>query len=601
MRRLVRDPVSWMVLAWVGAGLLWLRLNRWNHFFELDESGYLSMVVRVGDAGWADRWTILTGEGNHGPLQAILALPAQILITTDPRVVLVENLVLAAATAVVVCVTVRRLATRTAGTVAAAIVLLAPGVIEHSRTALTSTPSMFFAALALHFLVRGSGLERTGWAAATGVAIGAMTLARSMTVGLLPAVAVVGLGWAVLRRTPLPVVARNGAVTVATALLTAGWWWVLRWSDVGTYVFGGGSDDTEQFRDPVTKSGVHTAEIVLYLGVLGVIAGLFAALVLLPRGPGRSRRSRTVDIAVAAGSLLALLVGLGAALAAADDPFAPAVVRLLLWPVLPVVVLALAVRRVRRADASEATVPVETDLSTWPIWAGVATGLVVLATSTVYGVGFALPLVPWVAVAGVTTIARRLDGRRWTWWWAPVLAVSAVAAVLVPGPGMETRLVWCVGDAPKAFCDVSSTAEGTQWEETNDRIAARLARIADHHVGDAEPRVAMTGRGFAINGNTVGLSLDLHGGPALALGEYLQGADPVEAELAAVVADAEVVVVLPDRFDHVILTEGSPSPDEVVAAVQGAGFVTCDEIPVPDGRTVTIYVAPSVPAAACAP
>ena len=600
-RRVVRDPVSWMVLTWVGVGLVWLRFNRWNHFFELDGAGYVSMVVRVGDGGWAERWAILSGEGTHGPLQAILALPVQLLVTTDPRLVLVENVLLAAATAVVVCATVRRLSTRSGGTVAAALVLFAPGVIEHSRTALTSTPSMFFAALALHFLVRGSGLERTGWAAATGVAIGAMTLARSMTVGLLPAIAVMGLGWALLRRTPLPVVVRNGAVTVAATVVTAGWWWVLRWPDVGTYVFGGGSDDTERFRDPVVKVGVHTTEIVLYLGVLGVFAGLVAALVLLPRREGRSRRDRMVDVAIASGSLLALVIGLGAAIAAADDPFGPLVVRLVLWPVLPVLVLALTIRRTRRAGATEMTVPPPDDLSTWPIWAGVAAGLLILAASTAYGVGFALPLVPWLVVATVATMARRLEGRSWTWWWGPVIAASAVAGVLVPGPGMDTRLVWCVGDAPKAFCDVRSTADGLRWQETNDRIASRLTRIAEQEDDGVLPRVAMTGRGFAVNPNTVGLSLDLHDGPNLVLDEFLRGEEAVGAELTAVMDDAEVVVVVPDRFDHIILTEGSPTPDEVVTAVRGAGFVTCDEIPVPDGRTVTVYVAPRVPDAACAP
>ena len=114
--RLVRDPLTWLVAVWIGVGLVWLRLNRWNRYFELDESGYVSMAVRVGEADWAQRWHILTTEGNHGPLQAILALPPQMLSIADPRVVLIENLFLAAATAVVTCFTVRRLATRSAGT-----------------------------------------------------------------------------------------------------------------------------------------------------------------------------------------------------------------------------------------------------------------------------------------------------------------------------------------------------------------------------------------------------------------------------------------------------------------------------------------------------
>lgn len=626
--RLVRDPFAWIVSLWALGGLVWLWAYRRTGYFELDEAAYAGMALRLGAAeDWEAFSHVLSVEGTQGPLQALLAFPPQLLVGTDPRILLIQNVLLAAGTAVLVCWSVRRLSTHVAGTVAGTLVLLAPGVIEQSRLALTATPSMFFSALAVYALVRADGLERGRWTAVAGASVGAMTLARSMTIGFVAVFAVVALGWAWSRRTPLTKVVRGALIMGVAALGTAGWWWIIRWDDVSEYLFGGGSAATERVRDPAGKFLAHANEVATNVGPLVLVVGIGLLVALWPRTVVRSRRATVVDLVCAGLSALAV-EAIVSGDAAAGDALRGDV---LPWLLAGGVVLALlrAHRAVRR-DGSDARAAAEAQdaaaagaeradgsgegsgagpgfggdgLATWPLAAGMAVGLAVLGSSTAFGVGFVLPIVPWLAVAGVVA-ARRVLVDRWWRWWAIVVVVAAVpAAVQVPRTGLQAPLTWCAPDEPRAYCEIDSNADGAAWRTVSDRIGDRILRAlaAGREAGVEDPKAALTARDATVNGNTVQLSMQWRHEMLIDVWAFLQGGASVEDQIEAVRADADVVVVVPDRYDRVLLAGDSPTPDELIAGLTASGFRPCDRIPTPGGADVVVLVAPAMPDIACEP
>ena len=82
------------------------------------------------------------------------------------------------------------------GALAAVVVASLPGVSTLSRSFVFALPAAALMACAVYALLRAERLQRTGWAIACGAAIGAMLLARTMTVAFVPgliAAGVVGL------------------------------------------------------------------------------------------------------------------------------------------------------------------------------------------------------------------------------------------------------------------------------------------------------------------------------------------------------------------------------------------------------------------------
>ena len=109
----------------------------------------------------------------------------------------------------------------------------------------------------------------------------------------------------------------------------------------------------------------------------------------------------------------------------------------------------------------------------------------------------------------------------------------------------------------------------------------------------------MTARETTVTGSAVQLSMQWRRGGVIDVWGFLGGGASPEDQLAAVVAEAALVVVVPDLEGEVIVGRDTPTPPEVVAAVVEAGFVVCEEIPMPDGRVVQTFAAPSMPSAAC--
>jgi 4-amino-4-deoxy-L-arabinose transferase-like glycosyltransferase len=549
----------WLVGIWVAANWWWLWVNRSSRVFELDEAGYASMAARMSRQGTPKGLWVLFNEGVHGPLQAIMATPPQWVLGSDPATLLWQNVVFGAGTAVAVYAMTKQLASRNAGVVAAAITLLSPGIIEHSRLALTVMPSVFFASLALAALVHGRGLERTWWAVAAGAAIGCMTLSRSMTIGFVPVIGVAALGWAISRRTPWRVVLRNGALAAVAGLVVALWWWVLRWPDVSDYLFGGGSADTVQNNDLVEKARLHTLDLRRFVGQVAITTGVvvYVVLRLLGRLPAVRRR---VESDTAHGS---------------DDP-----------------------QDSRAPEVAASDHP----LALWPLVASAASGIVVLSIGTAFGVGFTLPLLPAVVTAGVAAVWRTLPRRLW-WIWAPVVVLAAVVPSIVPhGSGLNSTLVWCAYNSPRSNCAVNTVAEGEAWSEAIADVGDRIwqARTAAADPWDFE--VALLSRDMLLNGNSLGLDIELRRSVAANFYRFFQAPASKEDQLLDMVQEADLLVVTDDyRPDQTILGTFQPDPQTVLDTARAAGFTPCGEVALPDGRTVTFLAAPGAPPGTCAP
>lgn len=542
-RRWVRHPLPWLVGAWAAVELGWLAINRQARLFEIDGAGYAAMAVRLArQRSGTGVWTTFQ-EGNHGPLQALLALPLQVL-GPDPMAVLVVNALLGAGTGAVTFVVVRRLTDRRTAAVAGFVVLCTPGILEYSRVALTVMPSVFFASVAMLALVMGSGLERRRWAIIAGIAVGCMTLSRSMTVAFAPAFAVAALAWARSRQTPVRTVSANAALATGAAVATAAWWWIVRWSDVSTYLVGGGSTDTDQFTNPPVKLLIHGLELLLYLGVLLPIVAGIAYVVL------RRPRWRRTDVETAGH---------------VTDDGHPA--------------------------GDPRSLPV------WPIAAAAATATVILSVRGTLGVGFMMPVLPWAVVATTVGVRRRLPRPRFAAWSVAVAATSLAIAVAYTAGGMRTNISWCLtGDgAQKSVCEIDGVADRFAWRSSIDAVADRLSAIEEVH---PDSTVALVSRDILINDNSIGLASELRHQRSVPWSPF-DASEAPDRQLAGMVADASVVVVTDDYADTVIIGRSLPTPEATRAAATAAGFLACDAVTLPDGRHVSILVRPSLTTDAC--
>ena len=539
----------WLVAIWVGFNGWWLWVNRRSRVFELDEAGYAAMAARLSRQGTPKSiWAVVSSEGVHGPLQAIMAAPPQSLLGADPATLLWQNVLFGAGTAVAIYAMTKRLASRSAGVVAAAVALLSFGIIEHSRIAMTVMPSVFFATVAMAAFVYGRGLEQTSWAVAAGAAIGCMTLSRSMTIGFVPVIGLAALGWSISRRTPLRVVVKNGVLAASAGLAVALWWWVVQWPAVSEYLFGGGSADTAQNHDVFVKVRAHATDLWSYIGPSVVRTGLIAFAVLW------------------------------------------------LSALLP------AVRRWAQQDtaAGLSTRSPDQRLAIWPLWASVVAGIAVLSSGSAFGVGFTMPFLPWVVTAGVAAVWRTLPGRLW-WMWVPVVVVAAFVPSISPRGSGLTSPLWCGSDSPRSNCAVDTVSEGRAWNEAIVEVGDRIWRARGAAPDQWEFEVALLSRDMLLNGNTLGLESELRHQVSLNFYRFFPPGLSEEEQLLDMVQEADLLVVADDfRPGETILGTFQPDPQIVLERARAAGFTPCGERSLPDGRTVTFLAAPDAPPATCA-
>lgn len=534
----VRQPLTWITTAWVVANLAWLQANRASRTFELDEAGYVTIAVRMARQESVRGFGATLKEGVHGPLQGVLALPGLWLTSSDPAVLLVENVLFGAVTGLLAYVAARRMGGPRPALVVAMLVLASPGVITLSHFALTAMPAVLFATLAMAALVLGRGLEQGRWAIVAGAAVGAMTLSRSMTVGFLPAFGVLALGWAFSLRTPLAIVVRNGAAAAIAALVTAAWWWLIRWDAVSAYLFGGGSADVVPFESPVDKARLHAEELLFSnLGrTTVVVAGVVLGVIALRRRLAMERR-----------------------------PPSPQMAR---------------------------------PLATWPLWAATATGIVLLSTSSTLGIAFVLPMLPWVVVASVVGVARLVDEVELRVWSVLVIAAAAATSLSTSRPGLQAD-IYCAGEPrQRSMCAVGSNAVGGEWREAVDAVANRLGAIQATAPDDVYD-VAIVSRDFLVNLNTLSLATEIQRSERIFWNGAFDPALPPDEQVAHAL-EADIIVTTPDYDEPSILGTTEPPPEQLEAAARAEGFEDCGAVPLPDGRTVTILVAPWVGREGCA-
>ncbi len=180
-----------IVLA--GATLLWDDARLLGYPLQIDEAGYLSIAEndRIGFQsngihGWVE--TVLN-QAPFAPLVPAMTSPLLVInqSTMQGFVVLAFFLVLLT---IAVYGIGERLAGPRYGALAAIVVASMPGVANFSRTYVFALPAAALIASAVFAVLRAERLQRSGWAIAAGAAIGAMLLARTMTVAFVPGILV---------------------------------------------------------------------------------------------------------------------------------------------------------------------------------------------------------------------------------------------------------------------------------------------------------------------------------------------------------------------------------------------------------------------------
>ena len=267
-RRWIANQDRWLIAVLVAAfGLaslhvMWMARFRWGYVMDWDEAGYTAIALQDFDAFYVGlhvfAQTAIHGFGTQPPLVPVSAIP---LLRLFGRSVDVAQLVAVPYFVLLVLAAyglARRLAPSRWAFLAALCVGTAPVVSDYSRIFHFAIPATALLTSALWALLRSEALRRTRWVLASGVLLGLMLLARTMTIAYLPGVAL-GIG------IPLLVVkddrglrVRNFLLVWIVAAAVAAVWWLPNWSVVSGYLFGAGYGD---------EAGSYgTAHSVLSLG-----------------------------------------------------------------------------------------------------------------------------------------------------------------------------------------------------------------------------------------------------------------------------------------------------------------------------------------------
>ena len=249
-RRWIANQDRWLIAVLAAAfGLaslhvLWMARFRWGYVMDWDEAGYTAIALQDFDAFYVGlhvfAQTAIHSFGTQPPLVPVSAIP---LLRLFGRSVDVAQLVAVPYFVLLVLAAyglARRLAPSRWAFLAALCVGTAPVVSDYSRVFHFAIPATALLTSALWALLRSEALRRTRWVLASGVLLGLMLLARTMTIAYLPGVAL-GIG------IPLLVVkddrglrVRNFLLVWIAAAAVAAVWWLPNWSVVSGYLFGAG-------------------------------------------------------------------------------------------------------------------------------------------------------------------------------------------------------------------------------------------------------------------------------------------------------------------------------------------------------------------------
>ena len=514
-----RLTVVALIGTWLIGNLLWLAHFRSERVFDHEEVGYVAFAYRAGRASSLDELKRAFAAYIYGPMQAGLTAPFQWVFGADPMAAVWLNVALGAGIAFLVYVSTADLAGRPAGTFACAFILLSPGLVENSRSALNVIPATFFLLLTVVALVLGRGLLSTRWSIVAGAAIGAMTISRTMTIAFIPGLAVAAIAWTILGRTSFRQVARNGVLAVASGAVVAGWWWVIKGEYVWDYLTNTSSDGATPFSYWILSSRV--GEVLWHLGLAVPLLGAagFAMLRTWKNSPP------TYD---------------------SEAPHAP--------HVLPL----------------------------WPLWSVAVVGLIISLASATYG-WFMLPLTPVVIVAAAAGSARLLPERHWRTWASAMLGGAAITiaylAVFTPMPG--NRYTWCPHPSVsgESTCRVTSQDDLREWRSAIDDVASTTHELSEAMV---EPSIAIAARDVLLLPSSISLSALVQYDWELDGYAFFRSDETPQVQLSRVIADANIVLVAPDP-ETILLDASRPSPEVIRETLVDSGFSVCTAVGTPMG------------------
>ena len=241
-------------------------------------------------------------------------------------------------------------------------------------------------------------------------------------------------------------------------------------------------------------------------------------------------------------------------------------------------------------------------LPLWTLWAAVAVDLLVSLVSNTIG-WLMLPLVPWLAVATVAGVRRRLAGRSWRTWVLVVVGVTGVIALVTSTVWIKpgNRFTWCQEPIMMtSACPITSDDQAAPWRTAIDTIIDDT--FAVHNALLTEGRtanIAIAARDHIILPSSIQLAGELRHRWTFDAYRYFPLDQSAEAQLDQLRNEADIVIVSPD-VEPVVLTQEMYDPDELADELIGHGFAECQAVELPDGRVVQVIVREPLPADACA-
>lgn len=540
------------------ATIWWAHERRVGYPVSVDEAGYLAIAEndRVGFQaegidGWADA---VLDQAPNAPLAPAMA---SVLLVIDQGSV--EGFVVLAFFLVLLAVAVygigERLAGPRLGALAALVVASMPGVSNFSRLFVFALPAAALLACAVYAVLRAERLQRSGWAIGAGAAIGAMLLARTMTIAFVPGILVapvVALACrpdANLRRGLL-----NLGLLCLAAVAVAAPWYVPNFKLIWEYLtnFGYGEKSAEYGASHSIVSWdrwtdvfgrIAKSDLYLLLGAL-VLAGLVVVLIAALR--------RVTD---------------------ADDRRS-------------------ALREVLAGDAAVVAI-------------SAAAAYVALSSSRNIGLGFTLPVS--VLLVPLAVLALRSHPRA----IAPVFAMLAAIAVVnllaaftfsesisreraVELPSFGPIPV--VDGAPLAVTQTRFQVQGpeTRYVHKDRGYVTVDGKLAETLVADlGAPVVAFGSRNRVVDSNSVMLAGLRQYDTVIPMAQLLASDGPAAKDFAARIAEPEF------GLPQVVVTTSTSSGDfeptvsqaPIEEAARSLGMRMIRSFRLPDGRSMRVWTA----------
>jgi 4-amino-4-deoxy-L-arabinose transferase-like glycosyltransferase len=554
----------WPLLVLCLSGILavatiwWAHARRVGYPVSVDEAGYLAIAENdrigfqeEGIGGWVDA---VLDQAPNAPLTPAMT---SVLLVIDQGSL--EGFIVLAFFLVLLAVAVygigERLAGPRFGALAALVVATMPGVANFSRAFVFALPAAALLACAVYAVLRAERLQRSGWAIAAGAAIGAMLLARTMTVAFVPGILVAALvalacrpdaSW---RRGLL-----NLGLLCLAAFAVAAPWYLPNFDLIAEYLtsFGYGEKSAEY--------------------------GASHSILSWDRWTGVYRTIAQSDLYL----LLAALVLAGLA-----------------------VVLIAAIRRVVDAEDRKAALRELLGADAAVVAIVAAADYVALSSSRNVGLGFTLP----VTVLLVPMAVLALRGRPRV--VAPAIVVLAAIAVVnlaasftfsesisrgraVDVPAFGTIPV--VDGAPLAVQQMRLQVDGpeTRFVATDRGYLTAAGKLAETFVVRlGAPVVAFASRNRVVDSNSVMLAGLRQYDTAIPMAQLLASDGPTPKDFAARLSEPEF------GLPQVVVTTTSTAGDfepwvsqpPVEAAARSLGMRMIRAVRLPDGRSMRVWTA----------